>query len=53
MDVEKIVITDWMRGQLSSREVEGEKVTDYQSLNNFEGEMIIQMGKGSFFKIVK
>ncbi len=26
MDVEKIVITDWMRGQLSSREVEGEKV---------------------------
>jgi hypothetical protein len=33
--------------------VEGEKVTDYQSLNNFEGEMIIQMGKGSFFKIVK
>ena len=33
--------------------VEGEKVTDYQSLNNFEGEIIIQMGKGSFFKIVK
>ena len=33
--------------------VEGEKVTDYQSLNNFEGEMIIQIGKGSFFKIVK
>ena len=33
--------------------VEGEKVTDYQPLNNFEGEMIIQMGKGSFFKIVK
>jgi len=33
--------------------VEGEKVTDYQQLNNFEGEMIIQMGKGNFFKIVK
>ena len=33
--------------------VEGEKVTDYQSLNNFEDEMIIQIGKGSFFKIVK
>ena len=33
--------------------IEGEKVTDYQSLNNFEGEMIIQIGKGSFFKIVK
>lgn len=32
--------------------VEGEKVTDYQPLNNFEGEMIIQIGKGSFFKIV-
>ena len=33
--------------------IEGEKVTDYQSLNNFEGEMIIQIGKGSFFKIVR
>ncbi len=31
--------------------INGEKVTDYQSLNDFEG--VIQIGKGSFFKITK
>lgn len=33
--------------------IDGEKVTDFQALNNFEGELIIQIGKGSFYKIVR
>ena len=33
--------------------VDGEKVTSYQSLNNPDKDFIIQIGKGSFFKIVK
>ena len=33
--------------------VEGEKVVDYQKLNNIDKDIIIQMGKGSFFKIIR
>lgn len=33
--------------------VDGEKVTDFQSLNNFDSELIVQIGKGSFYKIIK
>lgn len=33
--------------------IDGEKVTDFQALNNFEGELIIQIGKGSFYKIIR
>ena len=33
--------------------IDGEKVTDYQSLNNLENDITIQIGKGSFFRIVK
>ena len=32
--------------------IDGEKITDFQALNNFEGELIIQIGKGSFYKII-
>ena len=33
--------------------VEGEKVVDYQKLNNIDKDIIIQIGKGSFFKIIR
>lgn len=33
--------------------IDGEKITDFQALNNFEGELIIQIGKGSFYKIIR
>lgn len=33
--------------------VDGEKVTDFQSLNNFDSELIVQIGKGRFYKIIK
>ena len=33
--------------------IDGEKITNYQSLNNFEKDFVVQIGKGSFFKIVK
>lgn len=33
--------------------LDGEKITDFQALNNFEGELIIQIGKGSFYKIIR
>ena len=33
--------------------VDGEKVTSYQSLNNPDKDFIIQIGKGSFFRIVR
>lgn len=33
--------------------VEGEKVVDYQKLNNIDKDIVIQIGKGSFFKIIR
>lgn len=33
--------------------VEGEKVVDYQELNNIDKDIVIQIGKGSFFKIIR
>ena len=33
--------------------IDGEKVTSYQTLNNFEKDFVIQIGKGNFFKIIK
>lgn len=33
--------------------IDGEKITNYQLLNNFEKDFVVQIGKGSFFKIVK
>ena len=33
--------------------IDGNKVTNYQELNNFDKDFVIQIGKGSFFKIVK
>lgn len=33
--------------------VEGEKVVDYQKLNNIDKDIVIQIGKGSFFKIMR
>lgn len=33
--------------------IDGEKITDFQALNNFESELIIQIGKGSFYKIIR
>lgn len=32
--------------------IQGEKVTDYQKLNNLTQDTIIQIGKGSFYKII-
>lgn len=33
--------------------IDGEKVTSYQTLNNFDKDFVIQIGKGNFFKIIK
>lgn len=33
--------------------IDGEKVTDYQSLNSLAQDITIQIGKGSFFKILR